>query len=428
MADKNIIVTTEKMVYGGQALATLDDGKKCFIWGALDKEKVEIQITKNKKDWCEGFVVKVISESPKRIIPNDPLTFMSTSPWQIVDYDYEEKLKDAILKDLFVRAKLKINWDSFFQDKRESHYRNKMEYNFWFDKETQKVSLALHQRGTHQKIVLLESDIASSEINDAGKKLITYINKNQIQARMLKSVIFRSTQDGEVFASLFLKEPSWADKFEKFGKELQGLEIIFSNPKSPASIATEVLSSYGEDMLSDDLANSAYLYTTRSFFQVNVPVYEQSLLDIKRNIDKDDIDIIDYYSGVGSIGLSVAADKKLLLIDSDEESISIAKINSSKLKNVEVLKARSEDALDYIKKGMTVMVDPPRAGLHSNVIEKLLFSKPRKIIYLSCNPSTQARDIKLLVDGGFKIEFAKGYNFFPRTPHIESLIVLSRLK
>ena len=427
MADKNIIVTTEKMVYGGQALATLQDGKKCFIWGALDNEKVEIEITKNKKDWCEGVVVKVISANPKRIVPKDPITFMSTSPWQIVDYDYEEKLKEDILKDLFHRAKLEVNWSNFFQNSKDSHYRNKMEYNFWFDKETQKVSLALHQRGTHQKIVLLESDIASVEINDAGKKLINFINKNQIQARMLKSVIFRSTQDKEVFASLFLKDPSCSDKFEKFSNEVQGLEVIFSNPKSPASVATEVLGSYGEDMLSDDLVDSAYLYTTRSFFQVNVPVYEQALLDIKSNIDKEDLDIIDYYSGVGSIGLSVAADKKLLLIDSDDESISIAKINSAKLKNVEVLKARSEDAIDYIKKDSTVIVDPPRAGLHSNVIEKLISSKPRKIIYLSCNPSTQARDVKLLVDGGFNIEFAKGYNFFPRTPHIESLIVLNGL-
>jgi 23S rRNA (uracil1939-C5)-methyltransferase len=424
MGDKNIIVTTEKMVYGGQALATLPDGKKCFVWGALDDEKVEIQITRNKKDWCEGVVSAVINESPNRITPNDPLTYMSTSPWQNIDYEYEAKLKDSILKELFERAKLDVKWDDFFQDKRASHYRNKMEYNFWFDKETQKVSLALHQRGTHLKIVLLESDIASEVINEAGKRLIAYINKNQIQARMLKSVIFRSTQDGEVFASLFLKDPSCADKLDNLSKEFQGLEIIFSNPKSPASVTTELLKSFGEDMLSDDLANGAFLYTTRSFFQVNVPVYEQSLIDIKKNIDKTDKDVIDYYSGVGSIGLSVAGDKNLILIDSDEESIGIAKINSANLKKVEVLKARSEDALDFIKNGMTVIVDPPRAGLHSDVVEKLIESKPKKIIYLSCNPSTQARDIKMLVEGGFKIKSAKGYNFFPRTPHIESLIVL----
>jgi len=428
MGDKNIIVTTEKMVYGGQALASLQDGKKCFVWGALDNEKVEIQITRNKKDWCEGVVSAVIKESPNRITPNDPLTYMSTSPWQNIDYEYEAKLKDSILKELFERAKLDVKWDDFFQDKRSSHYRNKMEYNFWFDKETQKVSLALHQRGTHLKIVLLESDIASEVINKAGKRLIAYINKNQIQARMLKSVIFRSTQDGEVFASLFLKDPSCADKLDNLSKEFQGLEIIFSNPKSPASVTTELLKSFGEDMLSDDLANSAFLYTTRSFFQVNVPVYEQVLIDIKKNIDKTDTDVIDYYSGVGSIGLSVAGDKKLILIDSDEESIGIAKINSANLKKVEVLRARSEDALDFIKNGMTVIVDPPRAGLHSDVVEKLIESKPKKIIYLSCNPSTQARDIKMLVEGGFKIRSAKGYNFFPRTPHIESLIVLVGLQ
>jgi len=428
MKNKNVIVTTEKMVYGGQALATLEDGKKCFIWGALDNERVEIQITKNKKDWCEALVVNVIEENQKRIVPHDTRTFMSTSPWQNIDYAYEKVLKDNILKDLFHRTKLEINWDDFYQDDRKSHYRNKMEYNFWFDKESQKVSLALHQRGTHQKIVLQESYIASKEINEAGKNIIAFINKNQIQARTLKSVIFRSTQDGEVFGSIFLKDLGYAEKLKKFSKELQGFEIIFSNPKSPASVATEVLSSHGENLLSDNLIGNPYLYTTRSFFQVNVPVYEKTLLEVKKNIDKDDADIIDFYSGVGSIGLSVSSNRKLLLVDSDEESINIAKINSATLKNVKVVKARSEDALDYIKKDCTIIVDPPRAGLHANVIEKILVSKPRKIIYLSCNPSTQARDIKLLIDGGFKIDFAKGYNFFPRTPHIESLIVLSELQ
>jgi 23S rRNA (uracil1939-C5)-methyltransferase len=86
--------------------------------------------------------------------------------------------------------------------------------------------------------------------------------------------------------------------------------------------------------------------------------------------------------------------------------------------------SESESALDYITKDKIIILDPPRAGLHDKVIHRLTIEKPPRILYLSCNPSTQARDIRQLMDGGYTVAYARGYNFFPATPHIESFIVL----
>ena len=125
------------------------------------------------------------------------------------------------------------------------------------------------------------------------------------------------------------------------------------------------------------------------------------------------------YSGVGTIGVTVGAK---VLVESDQNNISMATRNAAK--GIKVVHASSETALEYITADSTIIVDPPRAGLHRSVIDKIVEVRPLQVVYLSCNPSTQARDIKLLKEY-YDISYAQGFNFFPRTPHIESLIVLT---
>jgi 23S rRNA (uracil1939-C5)-methyltransferase len=102
----------------------------------------------------------------------------------------------------------------------------------------------------------------------------------------------------------------------------------------------------------------------------------------------------------------------------------MARENVSK-QPIEVVEASTEKALRYITKDSVIIVDPPRSGLHKDVVVKIIKEKPAQIVYLSCNPATQARDVRLLVDGGYKIQNFDAYNFFPRTPHIETLISLT---
>lgn len=136
--------------------------------------------------------------------------------------------------------------------------------------------------------------------------------------------------------------------------------------------------------------------------------------------------VVDLYSGVGTIGLTIGGDD-VTLVEINEYAVREMQRNIVALdKNAAAILAPSEQALDYITADKTIIVDPPRAGLHAAVVERLLEQAPSRIIYLSCNPVTQARDTALLLEK-YRISHVRGYNFFPRTPHIENLIVLDKM-
>ncbi len=415
----------DKLIHGGQGIGADQNGKKIFVWGALPGEKVAVQLTRCKKDWAEGYVLDVLKPSPDRIDPAEPNMYLSTSPWQIMSYDVEAAQKQSILAEAFAREGVVVDWQPFYQSPSDFGYRNKMEYNFWYFTDTNKVSLALHRRGSHQKIAVEDSLLATNNINKAGRAIIKYINDNHIEARPLKSVILRSDQSGRVGISLFVNEKDIASAFDSFEYPNSIFEILYSNPKSPASVATEVLRENNQN-LADTLLGREFKYSTRSFFQVNIPVYEKVLNIIAAEIKKSSINnILDMYSGVGSIGLSVVMNtQKLTMVEVSDESTQQAKQNMVGRHNCQVVTATSESALQYITGDEIVILDPPRAGLHSDVGERLVDSQPPIIIYLSCNPSTQACDVKILVESGYQITYAQGFNFFPRTPHIENLVIL----
>jgi 23S rRNA (uracil1939-C5)-methyltransferase len=169
------------------------------------------------------------------------------------------------------------------------------------------------------------------------------------------------------------------------------------------------------------LQGVALKYDADSFFQVNVPVFNLALASMKQYAEEDDM--VDMYAGVGSIGLSLAQ-KAVDLVESDPATSAMAVLNAknSGLK-ASVLVVPSEKALDYITTDKPIIFDPPRAGLHTHILDKILEARPPKIAYLSCNPATQARDIEKL-QLAYKIIHFEVFNFFPRTPHIESLAIL----
>ena len=153
-----------------------------------------------------------------------------------------------------------------------------------------------------------------------------------------------------------------------------------------------------------------------------------ALREIKGWVKTDDV--LDLYSGVGTIGLSVSRDKNLVLVECDKSAYRELEANVEKVKqssnnpvHITPVLAKSEDALEYIAPNQTVIVDPPRAGCMPEVIAKFHTTEPKTIIYLSCNPVTQARDISKLLDI-YNIANITPYNFFPRTPHLENLVIL----
>src|SRR5680860_1686606 len=250
--------------------------------------------------------------------------------------------------------------------------------------------------------------------------------KPDLRAFMLKTLLVRCDQNGKVAMQLYVKESNFElfteTEIEKL--DVSGFELIFSNPKSPASVITDRLQSWGITNLTDKILDIPFTYAVEGFFQINIPVYEQALLDMKHWVTADK-PTVDLYSGVGSIGLTIGGEN-VTMVEINEHAMIEMKRNIKALdreKAVKAILAPSETALEHIKSDSTIIVDPPRAGLHEDVIAKLIETTPERIIYLSCNPVTQARDVSLLSEK-YNIIWHRGYNFFPRTPHIENLVIL----
>lgn len=429
----SVKVTLSSIIGGGQAIGTLDDGKKVLTWGGLPGETVEVLVTKKKSKYLEGLVTDVISPSQERIAPRDPDSYLSTSPWQIMTFEAEQHYKAALIEEAFELHDIVLPRPiEVYSDNIEYGYRNKIEYSFWFDTETEKLSLAFFRRGTHGKIAIDGTSLASPAITAISKVIVEVLNDLNIGGRDLKTLMIRSNAYGDVAWQLYVKDEAInakgiIDAVESRQASVRG-EVIYSHPKSPASVITKRLATSSEASLSDTILHVPFHYATEGFFQINLSVYEQALKDMKQWI-QDDKPVVDLYSGVGTIGLTIGGDN-VTLIELNEHAVREMKRNIVELGregSTKAILAASEDALEYITGKATIVVDPPRAGLHEDVIDRLLEVQPARIIYLSCNPVTQARDVMRLAEV-YGIRHHQGYNFFPRTPHIEHMVVLDKKK
>lgn len=467
----------DRIIGGGQAIGTLESGKKALVWGGLPGEDVVFRVTKKKSSYVEGAVTEVLKPSLKRVAPRDPESYLSTSPWQIMDFELEQHYKAALIEEAFELHDIVLpDPIDVYTDGREYHYRNKVEFSWYGETDTisgvDTLHLAFFRRGSKGKIVVDSCSLLPEQMMKLATAIRDLLRSKAVSARSLKTLLIRCDQTGQCVWQLYLKDklPDVITNEEAAKLPALGGEIIYSNPKSPASVITERLASYGEVVLTDTVLGVPFRYATEGFFQVNIPVYEQALKDMREWIDVSQSDltqptnhedsafpaeldqdqqqlavervreerraqqgatskVLDLYSGVGSIGLTIGGED-VTLVELNEHAVREMRENIARLgiKATAVL-AASEQALDYITADKTIIVDPPRAGLHADVIERLRNQKPARIIYLSCNPVTQARDVALLcADEVYGIRAHQGYNFFPRTPHIEHLVILDMIQ
>ena len=382
------MIQIEKLIPGGQALGTAADGRKIFFWNALPGEIVtDYEVAKRKSHYSEAIATQIEQPSPHRVEPRDAC-YLSTSPWQILDYSYELQQKQALVVEIFREHNINIDTPKIITDSHDYHYRNKMEYALYWNNQTSQIELAFHQRGSHRKFSITGSSIEHPAIFTRAHEIIDNLNARGEEARKYQSLLLRCNQAGQVSGGLY--------------------ENHQPHPKFPP--------------LTDSLLGHQYSYSPNGFFQINLPVYELALQEIKKHITTDQV--LDLYAGVGTIGLSVARNRDLTLVEIDKSAYTELLNNSHNLANVTTILEKSENVLKYISPATTVILDPPRAGCDHKLIDRLLEVKPQKIIYLSCNPATQARDVKLLLDK-YQIQTVQTFNFFPHTPHIENLIILS---
>ncbi len=405
------------LVHGGRAIGLLPSGKKVFVWNALPGEKVGVRLISEHRTFDEAIAEKVIESSIDRELPQED-NYLDTSPWQIMNFEAENRYKKDITQELLSRQKVNLPMiQGVTHDERKWHYRNKMQYRFMAV--NNRLHLALYERASHSLCVVEGSMLAMPAVDRAANSLCTLLNRSKVNKSDLKSIIVRSSLDNKVAASLYVG----SKKFPRLElpKEIEGLRVYYNQTSNTSISSSHQLYLIGDCTLEDKLINQNIMYDVDTFFQINLPVFETALKRIKLYCQGSEL--IDMYAGVGTIGLSVAS-SDVDLIEINPKMAILARLNAERLKiKARVFQASSEEAIDKIAKSKSIIFDPPREGLSNKIITKILTVIPPKIVYLSCNPATQARDLSLLQQA-YKITYFEVFNFFPRTPHIETLAVL----
>lgn len=417
-------IAIEKLVFGGQGLGYLN-GEVAFVWNALPGETVEVEVTQSKRAHIEGVAKKIITPSPYRLPPVER-HFLSCSPWQIMTLNEENKWKKIIAEETYEKiGKFKLDPPlEIFSPTQSAGYRNKMEYSF-YEAEDGSISFGFFERGKKYRQPIEDCVLADSAITTTANNILDWVNRHDIPLRSLKTLIVRCNTKGQTIAGLFIKDKITFLDYPVCVNPCIGFMLYYSTHKSPASVPTELLYTNGDQELTSTILGKQFTYGLFSFFQIHLPIFAQALCDMAPHIEPG-APLLDYYAGVGAIGIALASgDTPLTAVDNNAEAIAFAKknIETNQLTRTEALCAPAENLAERITPEHTLILDPPRAGLHNKLIKKIIEVKPRRILYLSCNLSTQGRDINLL-SAAYHLTHIAAYNFFPRTPHIEGFAVL----
>jgi 23S rRNA (uracil1939-C5)-methyltransferase len=419
---KDIIVEFEKIGHNGVSIGRYN-GKIVFAYGILPGEKAKIKVTQEKKNLIKGEVLEILEKSKYRIQELED-HYLSCSPWQVFDYNYQVEIKRELLRGIFRNfAGIDVEINDFFPSPKTFGYRTKIEYSFL--KENDRYFFAFHKRESFKKKIKLKDGckLISDKANEIASFILEKINEKR--TKDLKTLIIRKSQRYEdIHFALLTSDKSQV--FEFANENLSGFSFIFSKKESPASTFDEIIYEWGREYLREKILNLEIRYHYTSFFQNNIELFEKALEIMKENSNEFN-KVVDLYAGVGIIGLSLKSySKEIWSVEIDKIATQYAKINAelNDVKNFKTLTLASERIpRDILENTDLLILDPPRTGLHKKLINLILETKPKNIFYLSCNPITQARDLSFLKQV-YRIKKFYGFDFYPNTPHLESLIIL----
>lgn len=444
----------------GKAIVKVDD---CVIFTqyAVPGDVVDIQITKKKKNYMEGRVIKFHSYSDKRCIaPCEHYGTCGGCKWQILPYDEQIRHKQKQVEDNLRRiGHIELPEISpILGSKKIYQYRNKLEFTFsnrrWLSFEDMQKEhrpedlngVGFHIQGMFDKVL----DINKCHLQDDISNLIrneirTYALENNLsffdlrsQEGFLRTLIIRTTSTGELMVVVVFfyedieKENALLSHIaDKFPQITSLLYVI--NSKANDTITDQTIHCFkGDDAIYEKMEGIRFKIGPKSFYQTNSEqAYE--LYKVARNFATlSDNDLVyDLYTGTGTIANFVSRQAKHVIgIEYVPEAIEDAKVNSSinNIDNTEFYAGDMKDILtdEFIARHGrpdVIITDPPRAGMHEDVIKVILNALPKRIVYVSCNPATQARDLQLL-DEKYKVAAVQPVDMFPHTHHVENVVKL----
>ena len=448
---------------GGKAIARTSEGRVIFVGLAVPGDVVDIEVYKKKKAYFEGKVIKFHSYSEKRTKPVcGHFGVCGGCKWQHMLYAEQLVFKQKEVTDNLLRiGHLELPESNPIKGCAEIYrYRNKMEYSFsdsrWLSldeiasgKEIEnKYACGFHIPGMWDKILDVKechlqaapSDAIRNSIRDfAAENGFSFFNPRK-QEGLLRTLLIRMTSLGEIMVVLqfFYDDPEKRNLLLNFVKkrfpEITSLQYIINGKGNDTIYDQEVILFAGRDHIMEQMEGLRFKINAKSFYQTNsVQAYE--LYNIARDFagltGKETV--YDLYTGTGTIALFIARlAKKVIGIESVPEAIADAKENavSNHINNVsffvgDMARVFTEDFIAQNGKPDVIITDPPRDGMHKNVVEQLLSVLPERIVYVSCNSATQARDLALMSDQ-YEIASTQAVDMFPQTHHVENVVLLKR--
>jgi 23S rRNA (uracil1939-C5)-methyltransferase len=433
----------------GKGVAKIDNFV-IFIDGAINGDIAEVKITEKKKNYAIGKLVKLIKSSEKRINPYCN-HFEKCGGCQLMHMDYKEQLcfkKNLVINELN-RAGINTHGitinDTLGMDN-PLRYRNKT--SFSVTKKNNEIFIGTYEQGSYNTVDIDGCMIQSKSADKAIKDFKNLMIKYKIEAYDKKSgkgtirnIVIRNNRKDELMFIIVATKESF------ISKDLLISELVSSNPNIKTVIlninskntnlvmGTKNITVYGEGTLNDTIDALQFTISPETFFQIN-PIQTEKLYQKAieyASINKDEI-CFDIYCGIGTISLMAAKHaKKVYGVEIVEQSINNARENAviNKITNAEFYAGKAEEVVPKLYnqniKADVVIVDPPRKGCEKEVIDTIINMAPEKVVYVSCNPSTLARDIKLLEIGGYKLKKVQPVDMFPWTVHVETVVLMSRM-
>ena len=428
------------------------EDQKVTVKGVIDGQTIKGQVTKKRKSGCVVRLLDVLEKSPledaKPVCPH--FGICGGCFYQTVSYENQLKIKEGMVRDLLKDYVNDDIWEEIKGSPKVHGYRNKMEFSFGDEVKDGPLALGMHKKNTFHDIVnitdcqIVDNDynlIVKCALNIAQQMELPFYHKMRHEGYFRHLVVRRAESSGDVLVNIVTTSQVEADltKLRDALLELplsgKIIGILHTTNDSLADVvqADKIDILYGQDYFYEEILGLKFKISPFSFFQTNT-LGAEILYKTARDFvgeTKDKV-IFDLYSGTGTIAQMLApVAKKVVGVEIVEEAVEAAKVNAelNGLDNCEFIAGDVLKVVDELEdKPDFIVLDPPRDGIHPKAIQKIIDFGVEQMVYISCKPTSLARDLEVFEAAGYKVKRATAVDQFPNTVHIETVVLLSHKK
>ncbi|MEL7648154.1 MAG: 23S rRNA (uracil(1939)-C(5))-methyltransferase RlmD [Sedimentibacter sp.] len=425
------------------------DGFVVFVEKTVPGDTAEIKITDTKKNFALGNLIRIVKPSPDRI---EPLCshYSQCGGCQLMHMDYKSQLnyKRNRVQNEFRRASVNVDEAAIYDTmgmEEPLRYRNKTAFSV--AQKNGETIIGPYEEGTYNTVNIAGCMLQNSQSDKAVEYFRQLMEKYGVSAYdkntgkgTVRNIVIRSSRNNELMFIIVTSTDNFPNSLQiarELSQSVKEIKTVVQNINSKNTnlvMGYKNITLFGEGTIDDTIDNLVFKISPETFFQVNQSQTEKlySTAIEYAGLTKDDV-CFDIYCGIGTISLMAARRaKKVYGVEIVEQSIINAKENAQRnnIKNAEFYAGKAEVVLPKLyKKNIkadVVIVDPPRKGCEKEVIDTIKSMQPQRVVYVSCNPSTLARDVKLLEEGGYKLKKIQPVDMFPWTHHVETVCLLTK--